>query len=243
MTKAKIDAFAALHRPGQPLVLFNIWDAGSAVAVAKAGAKALATGSWGVAGAHGVGDQEKLPLDLVLANAARIVAVTDLPVSVDFETGYGDVQASTRALADLGVVGINLEDRIIGQTGLYSIPDQCQRIKAAAASGVFVNARTDLFIKAPAQTHNSALVQQALERARAYADAGAKSFFAPFLVDAKLIAELCSASPLPVNILVRAGCPSHAEMARLGVARISHGHGPWAACMAWLEEQARAVML
>ncbi len=85
----KTDAFAALHVCGTPLILFNIWDAGSAVAVAKAGAAALATGSWGVAGAHGAGDGEALPFDLVIANARRIVSVTELPVSVDLETGYG----------------------------------------------------------------------------------------------------------------------------------------------------------
>jgi 2-methylisocitrate lyase-like PEP mutase family enzyme len=244
MTKS--ETFASLHVPGSPLVLFNIWDAGSAVAVARAGAKALATGSWGVAGAHGAGDGEALPLDLVVANAHRIVSVTDLPVSVDLETGYGpnlgDVRASAQAIFDAGAVGINLEDRIIGDEGLYTIADQSARIAAAASTGLFVNARTDLFIKAPVDAHNKDLVGQALERAKAYADAGARSFFAPFLVNADLIAELCDASPLPINILVRPGCPSHTQMAKLGVARISHGHGPWAAAMAWLEDQARAIL-
>lgn len=238
----KTETFASLHQPGDPLILFNVWDAGSAVAVVKAGAKALATGSWGVAGAHGLADQEKLSLELAVANAARIVAVTHLPVSVDLEAGYHDPRASAQAMVDVGVVGINLEDRIIGQSGLYSMAEQCKRIAAAAATGVFVNARTDLFIKAPVASHGPALVQQALERATAYAQAGARCFFAPFLVDAALIAELCAAAPLPVNILVRAGCPSHAEMARLGVGRISHGHGPWAAAMDWLEAQARTVL-
>ncbi len=238
----KTQTFASLHQPGHPLILFNVWDAGSAVAVAKAGAKALATGSWGVAGAHGLADQEKLSLALAVANAARIVAVTTLPVSVDLEAGYDDPRASAQAMVDVGVVGINLEDRIIGQSGLYSIAEQSKRIAAAAATGVFVNARTDLFIKAPVASHDPALVQQALERAKAYAEAGAQSFFAPFLVDSELIAQLCAGSPLPVNILVRPGGPTHAQMAALGVGRISYGHGPWAAAMDWLETQARAVL-
>ena len=245
MTKTEI--FAALHVSGAPLILFNIWDAGSAIAVAKAGAVALATGSWGVAGAHGAGDGEALPLDLVIANAQRIVSVTDLPVSVDLETGYGpsvdDVRASAQAIADAGAVGINLEDRIIGGEGLYPIAEQSARITAAASTGLFVNARTDLFIKAPADSHDKQLVAQAVERAKAYADSGARCFFAPFLIDPNLIAVLCDASPLPVNILVRPGCPSHNAMAKLGVARISHGHGPWAAAMTALEEQARAVLI
>lgn len=233
--------FAALHVTGEPLIIYNIWDAGSAVAVAKAGAKAIATGSWGVAGAHGLGDGEDMPLDLVIANAARIVRVTDLPVSVDLESGYGDVAASAQKMVDAGVAGINLEDRIIGGKGLYAIDDQCARISAAASTGIFVNARTDLFIQAPADTHGAALVAQAVERAHAYAGAGAGSFFAPFLVGAELIGELCAASPLPVNILVHPGCPTNADMAKLGVARISYGHVPWAAAMDWLEGQARTA--
>jgi 2-methylisocitrate lyase-like PEP mutase family enzyme len=237
----KTEAFAALHMPGDPLILFNIWDAGSAVAVAKAGAKAIATGSWGVAGAHGMADGEAFPLDMAIAAAAKVVAVTDLPVSVDIETGYGDARASAQAMVDIGVVGINLEDRIIGGDGLYTITDQAKRIAAAASTGVFVNARTDLFIKVPTNSHDAAMVELAVERAHAYKDAGARSFFAPFLVSAGLIGDLCVRSPLPVNILVRPGCPTHAEMAKLGVARISHGHSPWAAAMAWVEDQAREV--
>lgn len=243
----KTETFAALHVRGTPLILFNIWDAGSAIAVAKAGAAALATGSLGVAGAHGADDGESLPLDLVIANARRIVSVTDLPASIDLETGYGpsvdDVRASAQAIADAGAVGINLEDRIIGGEGLYPISEQAARIAAAASTGLFVNARTDLFIKAPVDSHDKQLVAQAVERAKAYADAGARCFFAPFLSDPDLIADLCDASPLPVNILVRPGCPSHGEMAKLGVARISHGHGPWAAAMTALEEQARVVLV
>jgi len=81
-------AFAALHVRGDPLVLFNAWDAGSAAMIAKAGAKAIATGSWSVAMAHGFEDGELLPLGLVLANLARIVTVVDLPVTLDFEGAY-----------------------------------------------------------------------------------------------------------------------------------------------------------
>lgn len=236
-------AFAALHVPGDPVVIYNVWDAGSAVAVARAGARAIATGSWGVAGAHGLSDGEGLPLDLVLANTARIVAVAgDLPVSIDLETGYGDVAASARAVVAAGAVGINLEDRVIGEAGLVAVDEQCRRIAAAVDAGLFVNARCDLFIKAPRESHDGVLVDEALARARAYADAGAGSFFAPFLHDGGLIGELCAASPLPVNILVGGDCPSHAELARLGVARISHGQGPWAAVMGWLEAQARAAI-
>jgi 2-methylisocitrate lyase-like PEP mutase family enzyme len=242
----KMEAFAALHVAGDPLILFNIWDAGSAVAVAKAGAKAIATGSWGVAGAHGIGDGEKLPLDVALATLSEIVAVTDLPVSIDMEAGYGDtraaVAASVQRAVDAGAVGINLEDKDPITRTLFSVEEASARIAAAAATGVFVNARADLFILTPPAEHDAAKVDAMIDRAKAYADAGARSLFAPFLQDAPLIERLCKASPLPVNILMGSRCPDPKTLAELGVARISHGHGPWAAAMAWLEDQARIAL-
>jgi 2-methylisocitrate lyase-like PEP mutase family enzyme len=242
----KIQEFAALHIPGNPLILYNIWDAGSAAAVARAGAKAIATGSWGVAGAHGLGDGEKLPLDTALATLAEIVAITDLPVSIDMEAGYGadaaGVAASVRRAADTGAVGINIEDKDPVTRTLFPVEEASARIRAAAASGLFINARADLFILTPAADHDAALVDTVVERAKAYADAGAHSLFTPFLRDAALIERLCKASPLPVNILMGAGIPDHKTLAGLGVARISHGHEPWAAAMDWLEGEARKVL-
>ncbi len=241
----KLDAFAALHVPGNPLILYNIWDAGSTVAVAKAGAKAIATGSYGVAGAHGIGDGEKLPLDVSIVTLSEIMAVTDLPVTIDMEAGYGAdaaaVGASVQRAADAGAIGINIEDKDPATRTLFSVTDASARIKAAAATGVFVNARADLFILAPPADHNAAMVDALIERAHAYADAGARGLFAPFLQDAALIERLCTGSPLPVNILMRAGCPDHKSLAALGVARISHGHGPWAAAMDWLQAEAAQV--
>jgi 2-methylisocitrate lyase-like PEP mutase family enzyme len=241
----KTEAFAAMHVPGNPLILYNIWDAGSALAVAKAGAKAIATGSWGVAGAHGMGDGEKLPLDIAISTLSEILAVTDLPVTIDMEAGYGAdpaaVGVSVKRAADAGAIGMNIEDKDPVTKELFSVADASARIKAASATGVFVNARADLFILTPPAEHDAAKVDEMIERAKAYADAGARSLFAPFLQDAVLIERLCKASPLPVNILMRAGCPDHKTLANLGVARISHGHGPWAAAMAALEEQARLV--
>jgi 2-methylisocitrate lyase-like PEP mutase family enzyme len=241
----KTEAFAALHAPGNPLILYNIWDAGSAAAVAKAGAKAIATGSWGVAGAHGIGDGEKLPLDIALSTLIEIVAVTDLPVSIDMEAGYGadaaGVGASVKRAADAGAIGINLEDKDPVTRALFSTAEASARIAAAAATGIFVNARADLFILTPPAEHDPAKVDELVERAKAYADAGARGLFAPFLQDAALIERLCKASPLPVNILMGSRCPDHKTLASLGVARISHGHGPWAVAMAALEEQARNI--
>ena len=241
----KINNFAALHIPGDPLILFNIWDAGSAAAVAKAGAKAIATGSWGVAGARGYKDGETFPLDMVITNLQEILGLTDLPVTIDMEAGYGataaDVGRSVQRAADAGAAGINLEDKDPVTRALFSAQEAAAKVAAAAATGIFVNARADLFILTPVAEHDAALVDAVVERAKAYADAGARCLFAPFLVDEALIARLCKASPLPVNILIRPGGPDHKTLAELGVARISHGHGPWAAAMEWVEEQAGAV--
>ena len=241
----KRDLFGALHVPGKPVILYNVWDPGSARAVAEAGAKAVATGSHPVANALGMEDGQQVPLGLVLENARRIVEAVDLPVSIDFETGYGEraeeVGRACAALWETGAVGINLEDQVIGTERVRPIEEQAGRVAAAAESGLWVNARTDLFIKARVagqSLDDPALVNQALERARAYADAGAGSFFAPALADEKLIARLCEASPLPVNIISLPSTPSTAEMARLGVARISYGPAPWRAAMAFLKEQA-----
>lgn len=234
-----------MHVPGDPLILYNIWDAGSALAVVRAGAKAIATGSWGVAGAHGMVDGENFPLDLAIGNLAEIAAVCNLPVSIDLEAGYGDdaagVGRSVQRARDAGAAGINLEDKDPATRQLFSVQEQCERISAAAATGIFVNARADLFILTPPDEHDAAMVDSVLERARAYSDAGAGALFVPFLQDARLIERLCAGSPLPVNILMRGDCPDHKALAGLGVARISHGHGPWAAAMKWLEDQARAI--
>jgi 2-methylisocitrate lyase-like PEP mutase family enzyme len=242
----KIKAFGELHVPGNPLILYNIWDAGSAKAVADAGAKAIATGSWGVACAHGYKDGETFPVELVLANLTQILQVTDLPVTLDFESGYGagpaEVEASVARAAEAGAVGINLEDKEPVTRQLFSTADAAARIKAAAASGLWINARADLFILTPKEQHDAALVDAVIERAKVYADAGANSLFVPFIYDTALIGRLCEKSPLPVNILVGRGIPGIKTLAELGVARISHGHGPWAKAMDDLGAAAKEAM-
>lgn len=242
----KIATFRALHIPGDPLILVNIWDAGSAKAVAAAGVKAIATGSYGVAGAQGRADGEDFPLADVFENLARILSVTDLPVTIDMESGYGAdpaaVGASVGRARAAGAAGINMEDRLPGRNDLLPIAQAQARYRAAADTGIFVNARCDVFRGADVAKDGERLVAAVLERARAYADAGAGSLFVPFLLDPKCIGAICDASPLPVNILRGKGGPTHAELASLGVARISHGHQPWAAAMAWLTGQAQQVL-
>lgn len=231
-----------LHQPGDPLILYNIWDAGSARAVAEAGAKALATGSASVAGALGYPDGEAVPLEELLYVVSRIRAACDLPLSVDFEAGYGeapeDVGANAARLEDLGVAGINLEDGIPPEKGIRPAGEHAKRVAAIRArTGLFINARTDLFLQNAAENH-AGLLAEALDRAGIYAEAGADGFFAPGLVSPDLIDELCRECPLPVNIMALKAAPPLAELARLNVARVSFGPRPWRDAMRALTQAA-----
>lgn len=247
-------AFHALHIKGDPVVLFNIWDAGSAKAVAEAGSKAIASGSAPVAMANGYPDGQALDLENALDIIRRVIAAVDLPVTMDFEGAYSDDPAQgalnfTRVL-ETGAVGINFEDQIIGGSGLYDVADQVVRIMAlrgaADTFGVsaFLNARTDVFLKAYAKKAEPTceMLDEVITRAKAYADAGADGFFAPGLVDISLIQELCEACPLPVNIIALPGAPTRSELAQAGVARISYGPVPYKQMTHWLTEQARAAL-
>src|SRR5918993_1562000 len=229
--------FKALHVPGRPLILFNSWDVGSAKAVAAGGAKALATGSWSVAAANGFPDGEQIPLDLCIANLRRIVDAVDLPVTLDLESGYGaDPAAVSEAFAravQAGAVGCNIEDSFPDNGSLRETADQVARLRAARAAAdrlgvpAFLNARTDVFFQAGSDRHDESMVAAALERGRAYADAGADGLFVPGLVSERLIAPLVEGSPLPVNIMAGTATPPATRLAELGAARISHGPGPY----------------
>ena len=169
----KADEFVALHVKGEPVILYNAWDAGSAKAIIEAGAKAIATSSWSVAAALGYEDGEDLPLSLAEHVIRGIVTTVNVPVTVDFEGGYSDddqkLASNITKLLELGIIGINFEDRVVKGTGLYGIDRQAKRIaairRAAEQRGIsfFINARTDVFLG------NGGDVEEALRRADAYA--------------------------------------------------------------------------
>ncbi len=242
--------FADLHVPGSPLVLYNIWDAGGAKAIAEAGAKAVATGSWSVAAAQGYPDGQAIPLDLHLEIVSRIAATVGVPVTMDFEGGYAEspdgVAANIARVIATGAIGINFEDQIVGGEGLHAPEAQCERIAAvrrvADEAGVplFVNARTDLFLKEKDRARHGDLVPAAIERGAAYAESGGSGFFVPGLVDPDLIGAVCEASSLPVNVMMR-GTPAIDVLAGLGVARISYGPGPYVQAIADLSERFAAI--
>jgi 2-methylisocitrate lyase-like PEP mutase family enzyme len=244
---SKFETFAALHVPGDPVILYNIWDVGSALAVIAAGAKALATGSHPVADANGFPDGQKVPMDFAFANAKRIVDAVDLPLTVDFESAYStdldEGGANVAKLAATGAVGCNFEDQVIGGEGLHPLELQVRRIAAIRKSvgdAFFINARTDLFLKT--QTYDDALIDQVVERGKAFADAGASGFFVPRLADPKQIERIVREVPLPLNVIAFPGAPDKQVWANAGVARISHGPFPHRALMAKLTEMAREAI-
>ena len=241
------ETFAALHVPGDPVVLYNIWDAGSAIAVAAAGAKALATGSHPVGDASGFGDAHQVPLDYVFDNARRIMTAVDLPLSVDFEGAYSvdpdEGAANVAALKATGAVGCNFEDQVVGGEGINPLELQVRRIAAirkAVGSNFFLNARTDLLIKAEAI--DDAVIDEVIARGKAFADAGASGFFVPRIADPKHIERVVREVPLPLNAIAFPGAPPKSEWAAAGVARISHGPFPHRALMAQLTEAAKVAI-
>jgi len=246
----KAKRFAELHVKGAPLLLYNAWDAGSAKSILDAGAKAIATSSWSVAAAQGYGDGEAIPIELAEQIVGRIAATVDIPVTVDFEGGYseddGELAANISRLLDLGVIGINFEDRIVKGLGLYSVDRQARRIaairKAAEQKGIdlFINARTDVFFEHGEDAAQA--VGEALNRAKAYAAVGASGFFVPGLVDDALIGQICEGVSLPVNVMVMDGVPSNARLSELGVARISYGPIPYIRAMKALGQEVRTTM-
>ncbi len=248
--KERAELLASLHLKGNPLVLYNAWDAGSAKAIREAGAPVIATGSWAVAAAQGYGDGESMPFASVEYIVARIASAVDVPVTVDVEGGYSEdpqvCAANVGRLMDHGVVGINFEDRIVHGKGLHGVDLQCARIAAiramADARGVplFINARTDLFLgtglKPPAG------MTEAKQRAAAYARAGASGFFVPGLIDLSAIRDLCDSLDLPLNVMAMPGLPPTSELADAGVARISHGPAAYLLAMEAIRHAAHDIL-
>ncbi|OKO75587.1 isocitrate lyase/phosphoenolpyruvate mutase family protein [Bradyrhizobium sp. NAS96.2] len=241
--KAKV--FAELHVKGRPIILYNAWDAGSAKAIVDAGAKAIATSSWAVAAAQGFKDGEDLPIAVAEQIVARIAATVDKPVTMDFEGGYSDdngtLASNVARILDLGIVGINFEDRVVKGKGLYSVDRQASRIgairDAADRKGIplFINARTDVFLG------NGDDVDETIQRGKAYASAGASGFFIPGLAAPDQIRRIAADVPVPINVMVMEGVPSNDELARLGVARISYGAIPYLESIGALRERAGKI--
>jgi 2-methylisocitrate lyase-like PEP mutase family enzyme len=229
--KATAEKLRALHAAGL-LILPNAWDAGSAAVIALAGAQAIATTSGGIAWSLGRRDGQHLTRAEMVERIREIVAAVTIPVTADIEGGYGpgpeDVALTVEAVIAAGAVGVNIEDSRAPGGPLFDPADQATRIQAARAAaasaglpGLFINARTDVFLYRVGVSE--ARLGDVLARSSAYAKAGADGLFVPGLTDLRVITELAESSPLPVNVMAGSGAPLVAELAAAGVRRVSIG--------------------
>jgi len=239
--------FRALHGRTRVLLLPNAWDAGSARVFEDLGFDAIATTSGGVAWSLGYADGERAPLEEVIRLVRRIVRVVSLPVTVDFEAGYGEsaesVAANVRAVIEAGAVGINLEDGIHHER-LRDIDEAARRIAAAReAAGdmgvpIVVNARIDAWIIG-GEAGVAERFDETLRRAQAYLAAGADCIYPIALADQDTIARLCAELDAPINVGLRPGLPDVATLGRIGVARVSTATGLATLALSHVREAAR----
>jgi 2-methylisocitrate lyase-like PEP mutase family enzyme len=215
-----------LHTAPEILVLANVWDVVSAKVVAGVdGVRALATASHSIAATFGYEDGENIPLDLHLDMVARIVAAVDVPVTMDFEAGYGNAGETARRAIAAGVVGGNLEDQ------MKPLDEAVAAVEAVLAAGrdagidFVLNARTDVFARAPRGADRGPLIEEAIRRGRAYLEAGAPVVFVPGAILREEMAALVDAlGPQRLSVIA---VPKHSlpvrELQELGVARVSTG--------------------
>jgi 2-methylisocitrate lyase-like PEP mutase family enzyme len=227
--RGRAETLLALHRPGDPVILPTVWDAWSARLAAGAGFAALTVGSHPVADSVGKPDNEGLTFDDLVTRVAQITAATDLPVSVDIESGYGEAPSRLiEGLLSVGAVGLNIEDTVHSEGGRLRSADEhadlVGALRAAAdAAGVHVvvNARTDLFLRQDGD--ESDRVDRAIARLTQAADAGADVLYPVGLHGPETLQRLTSELPLPVNAIAAPDKADPASYGPLGVARISFG--------------------
>ncbi len=226
----RAELFRGMHDRSNILVLPNAWDAITARAFARLGFPAIATTSGGIAWSLGYADGEHASIEEVVATTARIVKAVEVPVTADIEGGYGAtpdaVGATVRDIVKAGAVGINLEDGLHAPGALRNVDVAVERIRAAraaaAAAGVpiVINARTDTYLLRYGNS-DAERFEETLRRGRAYLAAGADCIYPIGLSDGATIGALVKALDAPVNVAARPGMPGVAELAQLGVARVS----------------------
>jgi 2-methylisocitrate lyase-like PEP mutase family enzyme len=245
--KAKAQRLRELHDGPEPLLLANVWDVASARIVEQVGFKALATTSAGIANLLGYPDGENIAVDEMLEWVGRIVRAVQLPVTADLEAGYdvGDVHTLVTEMIAIGAVGLNIEDADHTNRSLLNMKTQAERIGAIreVASSldvpVVINARTDAYLLDTVKDQDRFSI--AVDRARAYRQAGADCIFVPGLGDIEVIKELLRATPGPTNILAGPRSPSVGDLARAGVRRISLGSSPHRAALGLLRKIAQEL--
>lgn len=224
---ARAVELARLHAAPELLTLVNVWDVASTRTVAALPqTRALATASHAIAAAYGFEDGENIPRDLMLDAVARIVAATTLPVTADLEAGYGDAGETVRRAIGVGVVGGNIED------AMRPLADAVAAVRAVVAAGeaegipFVLNARTDAVLLAGDRPHDQ-VVAEAIERGRAFVDAGATCVFVPGLLDEATVVELVAGiGERRMSVLAGPGSLAPARLQELGIARVSYGPHP-----------------
>ncbi len=222
--------FLQLHRQDNPLILGNVWDVGSARIFEQLGFKALGTSSAAMASALGYEDGEKMAFDELLYLIKRIIANVNIPLSADIEGGYGqnpeEIIQNIISLHESGVVGINLEDSIMeGGREITPVEDFSKVVKTIKRYlhkhhiNIFLNIRTDTYLLGL-----PFVLENTLERVRAYEEAGADGIFIPGIVSTRDINHVVSSTTLPVNVMCMPGLPDFDELAVSGVKRISMGN-------------------
>lgn len=244
MSNENVAILRRLHQGTELLLLPNAWDAASASLFQHAGAKAIATTSAGFAWALGYQDGRSLPVAEVVAAAARIVRVIDIPLSLDIENGYSDdpavVAELVKQLAAIGVAGINIED---GPDDPMLLAAKIEAIRAAlnkTGGDMFINARTDVFLAelVPPPKRSA----ETIKRGKQYAEAGADGLFVPALHDSAEIRSIVSDVPLPINVMAWPGVPSVDALAGLGARRFSAGSAISQSVWASAEQAAKAFL-
>lgn len=233
--QTKAEVFKALHTGNEILLLPNIWDPLGAALLEDLGYPAIATASASVAFTHGYDDGEIIPFDDLLSTLSRVVKSVRLPVTADIESGYAtsekELQSNIERLLETGIVGINLEDSDKESNSLYPLQQQCDRINAVREAAIknnvnlFINARTDVYLKAKQSVAPEEKLAETTKRGQAYLSAGADCIFPPGLVNEADIAALVNTLRCPINIFALPGIPDLNCLKELKVARLSIGPG------------------
>jgi 2-methylisocitrate lyase-like PEP mutase family enzyme len=243
-TAERATQLLALHTEPSLLKLVNVWDVASARVVAQTpGTRAIATASHSIAVMFGYEDGEHIPRDLMLETVGRIVEAVELPVTADLEAGYGDAAETCRRAIGIGVAGANIEDQM--RPLREAVEAVAAVMRAAEAEGVpdfVLNARTDAFLRAGDRDPHAVLAD-AVERGRAFLDAGAPVVFVPGRLTEEQVVTLVEAfGPRRLTMLPAPGSPSLAQLEELGVARVSFGPFPQRVAMTALQQMAEGVM-
>lgn len=228
----RADLLKKLHHSGKMLVLPNIWDAAGAAMLEHLGYPAVATASAAIARAHGYEDGERIPFDFLLSIVAQIVKAVSVPVTVDIEAGYAAdnelLKSNIRRLIAAGVAGINIEDSDVRTRELLPTGEQVEKLKVIGRvaerenTRLFINARTDVFLLNPELPEEQKLAL-AIERSRAYVEAGADCIYPIFATKEETLKTLVNALKVPVNVIAKCDTPDLDVLQKLGVARVSFG--------------------